>query len=544
MFSSLFLLVLAACSIPFSSVLADSHGEGFPPFGAYDPPPPPPATTGPMTDLASTPHYFDQLIDHYNPSLGTFKQMYFFSDQYWTRQGAPIVLMNPGEQSAGGFAFELTSPASIQRALMMSLGAAGVVMEHRYWGQSSPYQTLSTANLRYLNVDQAIEDARYFIENVKLPWTKAATSSHPDVVPWINLGCSYSGLLTAYTQKKYPDKFAAAWASSAPVQAQGDFWQYFEPIEEGMPKNCSKDLAAAIKKIDQTLLSGFVLKERLKRAFGLYNLKDDDFGRTLSRPLWSWQGMQASSYATSKEDPFYQFCDAIETHPDGTIEKTANGVGMPTALNNFAKYIKTYVASGCGAPGGGCYTTYDYTSNMYTDWSVSKGPGRQWFWMVCNEFGWFQGGDPGNYSSIVSSLVTPGSNLRQCNHMYPHADGSPGNYHPNTFWNNFEHGGWNLRARNLFVVNGQFDPWRSASISSRWAPKFHNTPHQRVEVVKGGHHCWDWNLYGAYYDHDVKRVVDRGIKRVRSWVRQWYRKHRNVENSMPKGKVDIWAGIL
>ncbi|KIO28592.1 hypothetical protein M407DRAFT_22176 [Tulasnella calospora MUT 4182] len=400
---SLFLLA----SVSFSSVLA--RKKGYPPTTIHDPPPPaPPAGT-------AAAYYFDQLIDHNHPSRGTFKQRYFFSDEFWTRQGAPIVIMNSGEQSADGFDVLLTRPTSLQRALMMSLGAAGVVLEHRYWGQSSPYQTLSTANLRYLNVDQAIEDTRYFVDHVKLPWTKRATYSHPDVVPWINMGCSYSGVLSAYIQKKYPKKFAAAWASSAPVQALGDFWQYFEPIEEGMPKNCSSDVAAAIKQIDKTLLYGSDAdKTKLKESFGLWNLKDDDFGQILVAPMYSWQDMQASSYAKSGEDPFFQFCDAIETRSDGTIEMSAKGVGMPTALNNYAKFMKTRSASGCGAGlGGACYTSYDYTTDQYTDWTVDNAWDRQWYWMICTEFGWFQDGDPGNYSSIVSSLVTAGYNLRQ-----------------------------------------------------------------------------------------------------------------------------------
>ncbi|KAG9045423.1 hypothetical protein FS837_006333 [Tulasnella sp. UAMH 9824] len=533
--------LLLIVSTTFSPVSA--RKKGFPPTTIHDPPPPP-AATG-VVAFANTAYYFDQLLDHNNPSRGTFKQRYFFSDEFWTRQGAPIVIMNPGEQSADGFDAELTSPASLQRALMMSLGAAGVVLEHRYWGESSPYQSLSTANLRYLSIDQAIEDTRYFIEHVKLPWTKKATSSHPDVVPWVNLGCSYPGVLSAYTQKKYPKKFAAAWASSAPVQAVGDFWQYFEPIEEGMPKNCSKDVAAVIKHVDEILLYGSEAdKHKLKEPFGLWGLKDDDFGQTLVWPMYGWQSMQASSYATSGEDPFFKFCDAIETHSNGKIEMSAKGVGMPTALNNYAKWMNTQYAQGCGQ-GGACYTTYDYNTDQYKDWSVGNSWDRQWYWMVCNEFGFFQDGDPGNYSSIVSSVVTAGYNLRQCDHMFPNADGSPGSYYPDTFDVNQDHGGgWNLRARNLFVVNGQYDPWRSASLSSRWAPKFRNTPHQRVEVVRGGHHCWDWNLYGARYNRDVKRVVDIGVKRIKKWVKEWYRTHKKVENSMPKGKINYWKGIL
>ncbi|KAG8896042.1 hypothetical protein FRC01_012063, partial [Tulasnella sp. 417] len=519
--SSLF--VLATTFLSYVS----ANNTSFPLSGVLRNPPPPPASSSANLQ-ASQPHYFDQLIDHNNPSRGTFKQRYFFTDELWTQQGAPIVISTPGEQSADGFDTELTSPASLQRAVMMNLGAAGVVLEHRYYGQSSPYKTLSKANLKYLTVDQAIADLTYFSTHAKLPWAKKATTSHPDKVPWVNLGCSYPGVLSAYTQKKYPNLFAAAWASSAPVQAQGDFWQYFEPIEEGMPKNCSKDVAAAIKAIDQTLLHGSQAeKQQLKELFGLFNLKDDDFAQTLVYPMYSWQSMQASSYAFSGEDWFFFFCDAIETYPDGKIEMSAKGVGMPNALNNYAKFMKTYYAPGCGAAqGGGCYTTYDYNAGMYKDWSVGNLWNRQWFWMVCNEFGWFQDGDPGNYSSIVSSLVTVNYKLRECNHMFPNADGTLGNYHPNTYGTNSKHGGgWNIRANNLFVVNGEFDPWRSASLSSRWAPKFRNTAHQLVEVVKGGHHCWDWNLYGAIYDPDVKRVVDKGVKTVRGWVKDWYKAH-------------------
>ncbi|KAG8929936.1 hypothetical protein FRC00_001348 [Tulasnella sp. 408] len=261
--SSLFILATTL----FSYVSANN--TSFPLRTVLRNPPPPASNSG--NPLASQPHYFNQLIDHTNPSRGTFKQRYFFTDEFWTHQGAPIVITTPGEQSANGFDAELTSPASLQRAVMMTLGAAGVVLEHRYYGQSSPYTTLSKGNLKYLTVDQAIEDLRYFAEHAKLPWTKKATSSHPDKVP---------GVLSAYAQKKYPNKFAAAWASSAPVQAQGDFWQYFEPIEEGMPKNCSKDVAAVIKAVDQTLLHGSQTeKQALKESFGLYNLRDDDFAQ-------------------------------------------------------------------------------------------------------------------------------------------------------------------------------------------------------------------------------------------------------------------------
>jgi hypothetical protein len=53
-------------------------------------------------------------------------------------------------------------------------------------------------------------------------------------------------------------------------------------------------------------------------------------------------------------------------------------------------------------------------------------------------------GDPGQGSRVVSKLVTVDYNLRQCNYMFPNADGTPGNYQIDADGNNVEHEGWNL----------------------------------------------------------------------------------------------------
>lgn len=482
---------------------------------------------------ASNPYFFDQLIDHTNPALGTFKQRYFFSDTYWNGQGAPIIVTTPGEQSADGFDTDLTG-SSMQNAMMQILGAAGIVLEHRYWGQSSPYPELTTANLQFLTVDQAIEDYKYFAETVQLPWN--ATTSNPDSVPWINLGCSYSGLLTAYTQEKYPTLFAAAWASSAPVQAQGDFWQYFEPIEEGMPANCSADAALVIAQIDTVFTSG--TQEEilaLKTSFGLEALGDDDFGESLTAQLGSWQEMQAYSFQQTGEDIFYQWCDAMEVTGTGTTTYNAQstGVGLPAALNNWAAWFKAnYPDKDCPGTGGACYSTYDYSSSLYTNISVANQQ-RGWSWLVCTELGYFQDGDPGNSSSIVSTYVTEAYNLRQCSYMFPNADGTPGNYTPSTTQVDSTYGGWNLVAENLFVVNGQYDPWRSVSLSSDWAPGFTDTATQKITVVAGGHHCWDFDAENADYDPDVDRVITLGISTVKTWVLDWYQTHPNITSHLP-----------
>lgn len=35
---------------------------------------------------------FDQLIDHQDPSLGTFKQSYWYSTEFWAGPGSPVIV--------------------------------------------------------------------------------------------------------------------------------------------------------------------------------------------------------------------------------------------------------------------------------------------------------------------------------------------------------------------------------------------------------------------------------------------------------------------
>lgn len=46
-------------------------------------------------------YYFPQLIDHNDPSLGTFHQRYWFTYEFY-ESGGPIILMTPGEVAADG----------------------------------------------------------------------------------------------------------------------------------------------------------------------------------------------------------------------------------------------------------------------------------------------------------------------------------------------------------------------------------------------------------------------------------------------------------
>ena len=92
------------------------------------------APTGPVVHASSaatlppynTTYYFDQLIDHNDPSLGTFKQRYYHTWEFYESgklfinsdlqlntadmgrfSGGPIILFTPGEENAEGRPFSL-----------------------------------------------------------------------------------------------------------------------------------------------------------------------------------------------------------------------------------------------------------------------------------------------------------------------------------------------------------------------------------------------------------------------------------------------------
>lgn len=48
-----------------------------------------------------TVYYFNQLIDHNNPELGTFSQRFYFNSEYY-ETGGPIILISGGEQPIDG----------------------------------------------------------------------------------------------------------------------------------------------------------------------------------------------------------------------------------------------------------------------------------------------------------------------------------------------------------------------------------------------------------------------------------------------------------
>jgi hypothetical protein len=186
--------------------------------------------------------------------------------------------MTPGEIAVIGYQ-SYCSTNRTTGVIAQEIGAAVIVIEHRYWGFSSPFAELTTENLQYQTLENAIADLNYFALKVKLPFdTSGATNA--DKAPWVLVGGSYSGALTAWTEATTkPSVMWAYYASSAVVETIGNYWSYFLTEAENMPKNCSADISLVIDHLDKIGETGTPKEHAAAKAnFGLEGVSHyDDF---------------------------------------------------------------------------------------------------------------------------------------------------------------------------------------------------------------------------------------------------------------------------
>ncbi|MCJ1472519.1 hypothetical protein MMC13_001167 [Lambiella insularis] len=478
---------------------------------------------------------FQQLLDHDHPELGTFSQTFWYNAQYWKGPGSPVVLFTPGEIAAAGYTGYLTN-RTITGLYAETIGGAVVMLEHRYWGTSSPYTSLTTENLQYLTLKNSIADLTHFANTAHLPFDKNQ-SSQASKAPWVLSGGSYSGALSAWTESTAPGTMWAYHASSAPVEAVYNYWEYFYPIQQGMALNCSTDASLVIDHIDTVLTSENVTAvHQLKKLFGLEDLEhNDDFGAALAIGPYDWQG---NSFYTGYSS-FFQWCDYVEgvAGKANPVLPGSEGVGLAVALAGYAKWFKTTVLPGYCANNYGywssntsvaCFDTYNATSPLFTDLSVSNTVDRQWQWFLCNEpFAYWQDGAPENRPTIVSRLVTAAYWQRQCALFFP-AEGSytygSGEGRNMSDVNAYTKG-WDLtNTTRLIWTNGQFDPWRSSGVSSQFRPggPLASTAAAPVQIIPGGFHCSDLILENGIVNDGVQTGIDNEVAQIKKWVAEYY----------------------
>ncbi|KIM46744.1 hypothetical protein M413DRAFT_440323 [Hebeloma cylindrosporum] len=454
------------------------------------------STDGEVLPPYNTIYFFDQLIDHSNPSLGTFKQRYWHTWEFY-QPGGPIFITTPGEGNAElEEGFSLTN-ATLQGAFAQTNAGATIVLEHRFFGQSNPFPQMNVQTLAVHNVAQAIEDLAYFAQNVILPMPGGNTDAiRPHKVPWVLSGGSYSGALTSWTLNKKPGVFWAGYSSSGVIQPIADFWQYFEPIRLNMPKNCSADVQRVVQFVDNVVASGngtAILE--LAGYFGLANAGSVEAFLKLSE----------NEISSTRKSLFYQFCDTLEI--SGSYVATAAGWGLENALLGWATFMKQSSILG--------EWTYD-SKNPAPDDPDSRHTDISWMWMICNEFGWVQRG-----SSDLTQLAISFRQYTLQDFEYDCRQMFPGAFMSNDLISRVAatsdtYLGWKTTADRLFVANGYRDPWLYAT---------HSAPTQNLQStdlrpirVSDGFHCTDLSVMEGGYSESVYAIQKEAMQTMNKWI--------------------------
>ncbi|XP_042485380.1 probable serine protease EDA2 isoform X2 [Macadamia integrifolia] len=366
--------------------------------------------------------WFEQTLDHFSPiDHRQFRQRYYEFLDYFQAPDGPIFLKLCGESSCDGISNDYTS------VLAKKFGAAVVSLEHRYYGKSSPFKSLTTENLRYLSSKQALFDLavfrQYYQESLNLKLNRSNVENR-----WFVFGVSYSGALSAWFRLKFPHLTCGSLASSAVVLAVYNFTDFDKQIGESAGADCKAALQEVTKLVEEKLVSD---GKAVKTLFGAAELKiDGDFLFFLA---------DAAVIAFQYGNPDVLCTPLVEAKKDGK-----------NLVDVYANYVKNYYLGKFGVD------VQTYNQQFLKNPAIREGSeARLWWFQVCTEVAYFQVA-PSN-DSIRSSKVDTRYHLDLCKNVFGEG------IYPDVEATNTYYGGTGIAGSKIVFSNGSQDPWRHAS---------------------------------------------------------------------------------
>lgn len=191
----------------------------------------------------------------------TWLMRYYENDQFFNKSG-PILIYFGGEWEI--YPNLINEGELYLSDLAKEFNGSLFYIEHRYYGKSHPTNDTSLQHLKYLNVEQALEDFANFVRFLKMqPKFKDSKI--------MVFGASYSGTLAVWFRQQYPHLVDAVWASSAVLNLKVDFIEYKEAMTEAFQnlggENCTDFINSTFMEIEEILESGN--SSKIERSFNL-----------------------------------------------------------------------------------------------------------------------------------------------------------------------------------------------------------------------------------------------------------------------------------
>uniref|UniRef100_A0A8R1HS23 Uncharacterized protein n=1 Tax=Caenorhabditis japonica TaxID=281687 RepID=A0A8R1HS23_CAEJA len=436
---------------------------------------------------------FRQKVDHFDNKNPDFFQQKFFKNAQWAKPGGPNFLMIGGEGPESSR--WVLNPNITYLTWAQKYGATVYILEHRFYGDSLVGDNTDFTKLSSL---QMLYDLAEFINAVKL---QTGTTT-----PWITFGGSYSGAMSAWMREVFPDLVAGAVASSGPVFAKTDFYEYLMVVEKSI-RTYNSVCADNIKSGFDTMRQLFLTKEGRQNLTNIFqldppfgdNVTDTDQHYFFSNIYGNFQG--AVQYSGDNSGPYadgYGIPDMCKIMTNDSNTPLQNVV-------NFNEYMSIFYA------GGGNYSGTDNNyQNMVNElkdaqkYGPNSAAGLLWTWQTCSEFGYFQSADSGN--GIFGSPTPVNMYVQLCQDVF--GDKYDRKFIDNAIDNtNYKYGDRDYyRGSNVVMPNGNVDPWHALGL---YRPTDNTVvPH----LIDGTAHCAD--MYPAR-DADVP-----GLKVVRDLIDQ------------------------
>ncbi|XP_066259153.1 putative serine protease K12H4.7 [Euwallacea similis] len=453
-----------------------------------------PPTDGEVSTRIISDQYFKQRIDHFSTTdTRVYDQRYHVNEEYYDESSNHVFLMLGGEWEAT--TIWLSSGAWIKSA--KKYGALLFYLEHRYYGQSQPFEDLSTENLQYLSAHQALADAANFIQGMNDKYNMSTSEAK-----WIVYGGSYAGTLASWIRHKFPHLVTGSVDSSGPLEAVLDFHEYLQVVRDGLgthSESCVTNVKAAFDKLDELVegcLEDSEIYTELKSMFQLCDSieLDQSSAKDLSA-LFELIVDNDFAYAV-------QYNGRSELSIDTVCNIMTNDLADTDPLQRLGEVNSLVLNS----------SKSDCLSFQYEEFVLShqntrlpsSSMSRQWLYQTCTEYGFFQTSSQTN--PIFSSRFDVTFFTDLCADVFG-AQFTPSFTSAAIHATNVQYGGVNAPISNVVHFHGRIDPWHALG-------KLETTDDagDRVIIVDDASHCasmYDISNTDSVDLANAKREIDR-----------------------------------
>ncbi|KAJ1898055.1 hypothetical protein LPJ66_002990 [Kickxella alabastrina] len=421
--------------------------------------------------------WFNQTVDHFGSNTDIWAQQYMANYEYY-KPGGPIIILTPGEAELS----DVYTVSTHFTELAESTNGILVAVEHRFFGQSNPMPDLSASSLKYLTLDNTLEDFAQIIRAAKTsPETLFPSANVSTNSTVIFTGGSYGGAIAAWMRAKYPELVTAAWSSSAPVYSYREFYQLDQAFGKHLEtRGCSDEFAQAVKDLDAILLSGNqTIIDTMQAKFGIVRMPTQDFAAQLANIASSNVNSPVMLNNDMVDRTICSFFNGYRASLDSylmALVSIVDGYTPPTQFNSS----KT-----------GSGRLQMRQSDESVDISLNQ-VYRSWHYISCTWFADWQVAAPADsgLTSYRSQLITADTWESDCQTIFDDSIALP----VDVASHNDKWFGILQNATQIYYTVGELDPWRGSTVIPEDNKLLPDTLDISMFVIQGATHTQDMQL--------------------------------------------------